>query len=135
MSTLSIIPIISLRRRRQSLGNSRAARHSHAPQLGVLKFCEGAPWFREQNSRESSRDSANRREELDSRLRENDRRATESKRWRVQLQEYANGKERSGQGRDRTGDTWIFSPVLYQLSYLTPRQEDAMAPRRIHHPK
>jgi hypothetical protein len=26
----------------------------------------------------------------------------------------------SGQGRDRTGDTWIFSPVLYQLSYLSP---------------
>ena len=24
----------------------------------------------------------------------------------------------SGQGRDRTGDTWIFSPLLYQLSYL-----------------
>jgi hypothetical protein len=30
----------------------------------------------------------------------------------------------SGQGRDRTGDTWIFSPVLYQLSYLTPRREN-----------
>ena len=26
----------------------------------------------------------------------------------------------SGQGRDRTADTWIFSPVLYQLSYLSP---------------
>ncbi len=26
----------------------------------------------------------------------------------------------SGQGRDRTGDTGIFSPVLYQLSYLSP---------------
>ncbi len=25
----------------------------------------------------------------------------------------------SGQGRDRTADTWIFSPLLYQLSYLT----------------
>ena len=25
----------------------------------------------------------------------------------------------SGQGRNRTGDTWIFSPLLYQLSYLT----------------
>ena len=23
-----------------------------------------------------------------------------------------------GQGRDRTGDTRIFSPLLYQLSYL-----------------
>lgn len=27
--------------------------------------------------------------------------------------------EGSGQGRDRTADTWIFSPLLYQLSYLT----------------
>ncbi len=26
---------------------------------------------------------------------------------------------RSGQGRDRTGDTWIFNPLLYRLSYLT----------------
>lgn len=26
---------------------------------------------------------------------------------------------RSGQGRDRTADTRIFSPVLYQLSYLS----------------
>ena len=25
----------------------------------------------------------------------------------------------NGQSRDRTGDTWIFSPLLYQLSYLT----------------
>lgn len=25
----------------------------------------------------------------------------------------------SGQGRDRTGDTGIFSAVLYQLSYLS----------------
>ena len=25
----------------------------------------------------------------------------------------------SGQGRGRTADTWIFSPALYQLSYLT----------------
>jgi hypothetical protein len=24
----------------------------------------------------------------------------------------------SGQGRDRTGDTRIFNPLLYQLSYL-----------------
>ncbi len=29
----------------------------------------------------------------------------------------------SGQGRDRTGDTWIFSPLLYQLSYLTGRDK------------
>ena len=27
--------------------------------------------------------------------------------------------KRSGQGRDRTGDTRIFSPLLYQLSYLS----------------
>ena len=26
-----------------------------------------------------------------------------------------------GQGRDRTGDTRIFSPLLYQLSYLATR--------------
>src|SRR5205085_7197732 len=26
-----------------------------------------------------------------------------------------------GQGRNRTGDTWIFSPLLYQLSYLPSR--------------
>lgn|GEM_PF-2307241 len=25
----------------------------------------------------------------------------------------------SGMGRDRTGDTWIFSPLLYLLSYRT----------------
>jgi hypothetical protein len=28
----------------------------------------------------------------------------------------------NGQGRDRTGDTWIFSPLLYQLSYLPARE-------------
>ena len=28
----------------------------------------------------------------------------------------------SGQTRARTGDTWIFSPLLYQLSYLTDRR-------------
>ena len=26
----------------------------------------------------------------------------------------------NGQGRNRTGDTRIFSPLLYQLSYLAP---------------
>ena len=31
--------------------------------------------------------------------------------------------KRSGQGRNRTGDTWIFSPLLYQLSYLSGRSE------------
>jgi len=31
---------------------------------------------------------------------------------------------RSGQGRDRTADTWIFSPLLYQLSYLTKSLEN-----------
>lgn len=25
----------------------------------------------------------------------------------------------SAESRDRTGDTWIFSPLLYQLSYLS----------------
>jgi hypothetical protein len=29
------------------------------------------------------------------------------------------GRKENGQGRDRTGDTWIFSPLLYLLSYLT----------------
>ena len=29
----------------------------------------------------------------------------------------------SGQGRNRTGDTWIFSPLLYQLSYLPAGRE------------
>ncbi len=33
--------------------------------------------------------------------------------------EYEATKRMSGQGRGRTADTWIFSPVLYQLSYLT----------------
>ncbi len=29
-----------------------------------------------------------------------------------------NGEKKSGAaGRNRTGDTWIFSPLLYQLSY------------------
>lgn len=27
--------------------------------------------------------------------------------------------ENGGQGRNRTADTWIFSPLLYRLSYLT----------------
>jgi hypothetical protein len=27
--------------------------------------------------------------------------------------------KKSGQGRNRTGDTRIFSPLLYQLSYLS----------------
>ena len=30
----------------------------------------------------------------------------------------------SGQSRDRTGDTRIFSPVLYQLSYLPLRNQE-----------
>jgi hypothetical protein len=29
-----------------------------------------------------------------------------------------NGVDRSGEGRNRTGDTTVFSRVLYQLSYL-----------------
>ena len=28
-------------------------------------------------------------------------------------------KKRSGRGRARTADTWIFNPLLYQLSYPT----------------
>ena len=31
-----------------------------------------------------------------------------------------------GQGRDRTGDTRIFSPLLYQLSYLATVLKVAM---------
>src|SRR5437773_744288 len=31
--------------------------------------------------------------------------------------------EWNGQGRNRTGDTWIFSPLLYQLSYLPGAQQ------------
>jgi hypothetical protein len=29
----------------------------------------------------------------------------------------------NGEGRDRTGDTTVFSRVLYQLSYLAKRPE------------
>ena len=38
----------------------------------------------------------------------------------------------SGQGRDRTGDTWIFSPLLYLLSYLTnlPNSTDYSTPKK-----
>ena len=36
----------------------------------------------------------------------------------IVCQQMADKKE-SGQGRDRTGDTRIFSPLLYLLSYLT----------------
>ena len=36
-------------------------------------------------------------------------------------------KRMSGQGRGRTADTWIFSPVLYQLSYLTKRRLEQLA--------
>ena len=31
------------------------------------------------------------------------------------------GRVVSGQGQNRTADTRIFSPLLYQLSYLAPR--------------
>jgi hypothetical protein len=31
--------------------------------------------------------------------------------------------ESSGEGRNRTGDTTVFSRVLYQLSYLAARGE------------
>ena len=30
------------------------------------------------------------------------------------------GSAESGEGRNRTGDTTVFSRVLYQLSYLAP---------------
>jgi hypothetical protein len=32
-----------------------------------------------------------------------------------------NGVDRDGEGRNRTGDTTVFSRVLYQLSYLARR--------------
>ena len=31
------------------------------------------------------------------------------------------GNEDGGQGRNRTADTGIFSPLLYRLSYLAPK--------------
>ncbi len=34
------------------------------------------------------------------------------------------------QGRNRTSDTRIFSPLLYQLSYLGIQRAEASAPRR-----
>ena len=34
------------------------------------------------------------------------------------------GVESGGQGRDRTADTGIFSPLLYRLSYLTKNERD-----------
>jgi hypothetical protein len=34
-------------------------------------------------------------------------------------------------GRNRTGDTWIFSPLLYQLSYLTGWLAVRMHPGRL----
>ena len=37
---------------------------------------------------------------------------------RVKFLSFANG----GQGVNRTPDTRIFSPLLYQLSYLAPRR-------------
>lgn len=33
-------------------------------------------------------------------------------------------KENGGQGRDRTADTGIFSPLLYRLSYLTDERKE-----------
>ena len=42
--------------------------------------------------------------------------------WRPRVglkREFAQWLAFSGQGRDRTGDTRIFSPLLYQLSYLS----------------
>ncbi len=34
------------------------------------------------------------------------------------------GRKNCGQGRNRTVDTWIFSPLLYRLSYLTTCKND-----------
>ncbi len=36
------------------------------------------------------------------------------------------GKECGAQGRNRTTDTRIFSPLLYQLSYLGPKRNAAL---------
>ena len=38
-----------------------------------------------------------------------------------------NLESESGQSRNRTGDTRIFSPLLYQLSYL-PRRKERLSP-------
>ncbi len=35
---------------------------------------------------------------------------------------WGGGLRESAEGRSRTADTWIFSPLLYQLSYLGVRQ-------------
>ena len=40
------------------------------------------------------------------------------------------GRRWDGQSRDRTGDTWIFSPLLYQLSYLPARNRKSMICRQ-----
>ena len=39
-----------------------------------------------------------------------------------------NGVDRDGEGRNRTGDTTVFSRVLYRLSYLALRG-DSLVPR------
>jgi hypothetical protein len=43
MPLLSKTPREVLRAMSESLGNSRVSDQHHAPQLGVLKFCHGAP--------------------------------------------------------------------------------------------
>jgi hypothetical protein len=45
-------------------------------------------------------------------------------RYRLRIPLYEPEFSRSGQGRDRTADTTIFSRVLYQLSYLTQTPAD-----------
>ena len=40
-------------------------------------------------------------------------------------------RESGAQGRNRTSDTRIFNPLLYQLSYLGPRSGAAICLRRI----
>ena len=38
--------------------------------------------------------------------------------------------QRCGWGRNRTGDTWIFSPLLYQLSYPAAEARSRMSGAR-----
>jgi hypothetical protein len=40
-------------------------------------------------------------------------------------------EKNGGQGRNRTIDTRIFSPLLYQLSYLAVRNSAVAAPLRV----
>ncbi len=56
-------------------------------------------------------------------VRDSMRRVPHVRGWRHSRRVAMGSVERkSGQGRGRTADTWIFSPVLYQLSYLSGAQ-------------